>query len=245
MSFFDRAKAAASDLAAKADVAMANAGISVPGIGGDRALRDMGVLAWLEATGRPVDPADRERVMTALRELETAGRLGPLTVTPAEPYGTPRPRRGPVVARPRPRPRRRVARPRRPEVSCRRATSPHRRPRGVPPTPGRPSASRTPRRRRSPRPRRPRRPRPRAGPDAAPRRDTTTRTARPALHDPHVHGADRAGLTARGARGGSAAPRPRPAAGRPRRAAPPRPSPALRPRARRPRPGRCAGRRPR
>ncbi len=91
MSFFDRAKAAASDLAAKADVAMANAGISVPGIGGDRALRDMGVLAWLEATGRPVDPADRERVMTALRELETAGRLGPLTVTPAEPYGTPPP----------------------------------------------------------------------------------------------------------------------------------------------------------
>ncbi len=91
MSFFERAKAAASDLAAKADVAMSNAGVNVPGMGGDRALRDLGVLAWLEATGRPVDAADRERVMTTLRELETAGRLGPLTVTPAQPYGAPPP----------------------------------------------------------------------------------------------------------------------------------------------------------
>ncbi|GIL36481.1 hypothetical protein [Phycicoccus sp. DTK01] len=91
MSFFERAKAAASDLAAKADVAMSNAGVNVPGMGGDRALRDLGVLAWLEATGRPVDAADRERVMATLRELETAGRLGPLTVTPAQPYGAPPP----------------------------------------------------------------------------------------------------------------------------------------------------------
>lgn len=91
MSFFERAKAAASDLAAKADVAMSNAGVNVPGMGGDRALRDLGVLAWLEATGRPVDAADRERVMTTLRELETAGRLGPLTVTPTQPYGAPPP----------------------------------------------------------------------------------------------------------------------------------------------------------
>ncbi|QKE82990.1 hypothetical protein [Arthrobacter sp. NEB 688] len=91
MSFFERAKAAASDLAAKADVAMSNAGVNVPGMGGDRALRDLGVLAWLDATGRPVDAADRERVMATLRELESSGRLGPLTVTPAQPYGTPPP----------------------------------------------------------------------------------------------------------------------------------------------------------
>ena len=91
MSFFERAKAAASDLAAKADVAMTNAGVSIPGIGPDRALRDLGVLAWMDATGRPVDPADRERVMATLRDLETAGRLGPLTLTPAQPYGTPPP----------------------------------------------------------------------------------------------------------------------------------------------------------
>ncbi|WP_030527072.1 hypothetical protein [Phycicoccus jejuensis] len=102
MSFFERAKAAASDLAAKADVAMSNAGINVPGMGGDRALRDLGVLAWLEATGRPVDAADRERVMATLRELETAGRLGPLTVTPAQPYGAPPPPPGSAGAPPPP-----------------------------------------------------------------------------------------------------------------------------------------------
>lgn len=89
MSFFERAKAAASDLAAKADVAMTQAGINTPGAGGgaDRALRDLGVIAYLEATGRRVDPADRERVLATLRELESSGRLGPLTVTPA--HGAP------------------------------------------------------------------------------------------------------------------------------------------------------------
>ena len=99
MSFFDRAKAAATDLAAKADAEMRKAGISTPGTtaggpvggtgaaGADRALRDLGVLAYLEATGRPASPADRERVLTTLRELESSGRLGPLTVTPA--HGTP------------------------------------------------------------------------------------------------------------------------------------------------------------
>ncbi len=98
MSFFERAKAAASDLAAKADVAMTNAGVGIPGIGPDRALRDLGVVAWMDATGRPVDPADRERVMATLRDLETAGRLGPLTLTPAQPYGTPPPPPGAAAA---------------------------------------------------------------------------------------------------------------------------------------------------
>ena len=96
MSFFERAKAAANDLAAKADAEMKKAGISTPGVGAssgagpapDRALRDLGVLAYLEATGRAADPAERERVLASLRELEASGRLGPLTVTPA-PYGSP------------------------------------------------------------------------------------------------------------------------------------------------------------
>ena len=96
MSFFERAKAAANDLAAKADAEMKKAGISTPGgatpaaagPAPDRALRDLGVLAYLDATGRAVDPAERERVLTSLRELEAGGRLGPLTVTPA-PYGSP------------------------------------------------------------------------------------------------------------------------------------------------------------
>ena len=90
MSFFERAKAAATDLAAKADVAMNQAGINTPaaGGGGDRALRDLGVLAYLEATGRPASADDKARVLATLRELESNGRLGPLTVSPPS-YGTP------------------------------------------------------------------------------------------------------------------------------------------------------------
>ena len=83
MSFFERAKAAANDLAAKADAEMKKAGISTPGCGrspvgpaADRALRDLGVLAYLEATGRPASADDRARVLATLRELESSGRLG-------------------------------------------------------------------------------------------------------------------------------------------------------------------------
>ena len=92
MSFFERAKAAANDLAAKADVAMSQAGVSTPGTtsggGGDRALRDLGVLAYLEATGRPASADDRARLLATLHELESSGRLGPLTVTPSS-FGAP------------------------------------------------------------------------------------------------------------------------------------------------------------
>ena len=93
MSFFERAKAAANDLAAKADVAMSQAGINTPGAtsgggGGDRALRDLGVLAYLESTGRPASADDRARLLATLHELESSGRLGPLTVTPSS-FGAP------------------------------------------------------------------------------------------------------------------------------------------------------------
>ncbi|MEO6790149.1 MAG: hypothetical protein ABI187_04210 [Ornithinibacter sp.] len=98
MSFLERAKAAANELAAKADVAMSNAGLNTPtggggGGGGERALRDLGVIAWLDATGRPVAESDRERVMTALRRMEDAGQLGGLTVSqaPPAPAGPPPP----------------------------------------------------------------------------------------------------------------------------------------------------------
>ena len=101
MSFFERAKAAANDLAAKADAEMKKAGISTPGgtsvMGGagggaDRALRDLGVLSYLEATGRPASAEDKARVLATLRELESTGRLGQLSVTPANGApGTPPP----------------------------------------------------------------------------------------------------------------------------------------------------------
>jgi len=77
----DKARAAASDLAAKADSARAS------GSGGDtnRYLRDLGVLAYLEACGRPAPSEERERVMDALKGMEARGAIGTLTLQTAAP----------------------------------------------------------------------------------------------------------------------------------------------------------------
>lgn len=81
MGFLDKAKAAATELSAKADAAMTQAGINTPGTSGtsagaDRLLRDLGVLAYLEATGRPLPEGERDRVMAGLQEAEQQGALG-------------------------------------------------------------------------------------------------------------------------------------------------------------------------
>jgi hypothetical protein len=79
MGFLDKAKAAASDLAAKADTALGSAGLGGPkqpgGGDADGYFRDLGVLTYLEASGRPADPEDRLRVMSALQELEATGAI--------------------------------------------------------------------------------------------------------------------------------------------------------------------------
>jgi hypothetical protein len=79
MGFLDKAKAAASDLAAKADTALGSAGLGGPkqpgGGDADGYFRDLGVLTYLEASGRPADPEDRLRVMSALQELESTGAI--------------------------------------------------------------------------------------------------------------------------------------------------------------------------
>lgn len=80
MGFLDKAKAMADELAQKADTALAGSGLGGPGAGADKYLRDLGVLAYLDAAGRPVAEADRERVMGALRDLEQRGEIGPLTL---------------------------------------------------------------------------------------------------------------------------------------------------------------------
>lgn len=92
MGFMDKAKAAATELAAKADGAMAQAGINGPpgsSGGADRYLRDLGVIAYLEATGRPAPEGERERVMAGLREAEQQGGLTSfaLRTTPPPPPG--------------------------------------------------------------------------------------------------------------------------------------------------------------
>jgi hypothetical protein len=100
MGFLDKAKAAANDLAAKADTAinsgLASSGVSTPGGAdrpgapaappgptneSDRLLRELGALAYLEANGRPVASEERERLLTELRGLEVAGVLGDLSIS--------------------------------------------------------------------------------------------------------------------------------------------------------------------
>ncbi|MCK0114151.1 hypothetical protein MWU75_18590 [Ornithinimicrobium sp. F0845] len=76
MGFLDKAKAAATDLAAKADTALSQASTSLSG-GGDaeRLLRDYGLLMWRQSHGQPVDDAELTRVTEALQRQDGEGRL--------------------------------------------------------------------------------------------------------------------------------------------------------------------------
>ena len=92
MGFLDKAKAAASDLAAKADTALASSGVNVPGGGdADRYFHDLGVLAYLELTGRAPSPEDHERVTVALREMEQRGAIRSFALKTATPPPPPPP----------------------------------------------------------------------------------------------------------------------------------------------------------
>lgn len=96
MGFLDKAKAAASDLATKADTALTSSGVGAPagGAGSDpnRLLRDLGVLAYLEATGRQGPEGERDRVLGALREAEGRGALPNLSLqTASTPANVPPP----------------------------------------------------------------------------------------------------------------------------------------------------------
>jgi len=76
MGFLDKAKAAANDLAAKADTALWSSGLGCPKASGgdaDKYFRDLGVLSYLEANWRPADPEERRRVMTTLQDLDNRG----------------------------------------------------------------------------------------------------------------------------------------------------------------------------
>ena len=79
MGFLDKAKAAATDLAAKADTAFGSASFGGPKASGgghaDRYFHDLGVLAYLEANRRPADPEEHRRVMTALQEMDARGAI--------------------------------------------------------------------------------------------------------------------------------------------------------------------------
>lgn len=90
MGFLDKAKAAANELAAKADTALGSSGFGGPAAppgGGDANayFHDLGVLTYLEASGRPSSAEDRARVMTALQELDGRGALRSFALHTAPP----------------------------------------------------------------------------------------------------------------------------------------------------------------
>ncbi|HEY0950507.1 MAG TPA: hypothetical protein VGD85_09915, partial [Nocardioides sp.] len=95
MGFLDKAKAAANELAAKADTALANSGLGGSGaaVSPEKLLRDLGVIAYLEAAGRPAPDGERERIVAALSEHERTGSLPALVLqtTPAPPAAAPAP----------------------------------------------------------------------------------------------------------------------------------------------------------
>jgi hypothetical protein len=96
MGFLDKAKAAASDLAAKADSAMSSTAGTMSGAGPaapnpEALLRDLGVLSYLEATGRAASAEERARVMAALGDAEQRGAIRSFALTTATPAAPPPP----------------------------------------------------------------------------------------------------------------------------------------------------------
>lgn len=95
MGFLDKAKAAATDLASKADGKLSQAGLGGPGGDTDRLYRELGQLVYREHSGQPADPAARERLLSELTRLEvhhasSAGGSGP-PPPPGSGYGGPPP----------------------------------------------------------------------------------------------------------------------------------------------------------
>jgi hypothetical protein len=90
MGFLDKAKAAANDLAAKADSALGSAESSLAGGASPKQaeplIRDLGVIAYLEATGRGLPDADeqRARCVEGIQSIESQTTLN-LQITSAPP----------------------------------------------------------------------------------------------------------------------------------------------------------------
>jgi hypothetical protein len=106
VGFLDKAKAAASDLAAKADTALNSGGPDPATL-----YRDLGRMTYDEHAGRPVDADARARILAELTALDQQGRLAPQQA-PAEPppppgaaaAGSPPPPPSPADAAPPPAP---------------------------------------------------------------------------------------------------------------------------------------------
>lgn len=85
MGFLDKAKAAATDLAAKADTAINQATAGGGQAETDRYLHDLGVAAYAEHTGSAVDREAHTRALNGLDEMRSQGRIGTLSMSQAPP----------------------------------------------------------------------------------------------------------------------------------------------------------------
>lgn len=94
MGFLDKAKAAADNLAAKADSALSSTGGTSIGPPPEKCFRDLGMLGYLEATGRDFPEEERERLLGALREAEARGTALNFTLQTAAPAAPPPPGAG-------------------------------------------------------------------------------------------------------------------------------------------------------
>ena len=88
MGFMDQVKAAATDLrdSVEGSLSSTNAARDV-----ERHYRDLGMLTYLQETGRTIVPADRERVLGALREAEAAGAMPTFALQTGAPQSPPPP----------------------------------------------------------------------------------------------------------------------------------------------------------
>ncbi len=80
MSWQERARRGYDRVAGRADAALDRAGGGERPGEVDRTFRDLGVLAYLEATGRPASPGERQRLLAALSALEQRGAIRSLTI---------------------------------------------------------------------------------------------------------------------------------------------------------------------
>ena len=128
MGFMDKAKEAAEDL--KASFASNEVRDS------EQSYRDLGMLAYLTTTGRPIDEADRQRLINTLWTIEQQGKLPAfrLVTSPPPPPPPPPPPAPPPVRRSA------TATPARRRRSPPHPRSPRRSPREPPAPPAPPSA---------------------------------------------------------------------------------------------------------
>ena len=88
MGFMDQVKAAANDLKDSVEGSLAR-GNSARDV--ERHYRDLGMLTYLQDTGRAIDAADRERIVAALRAAEAAGAMTAFTLQTGAPPPPPPP----------------------------------------------------------------------------------------------------------------------------------------------------------